>query len=521
MRRTATFARLTLFNMLRLLRGPFLLPGTALFMAYFGWAGPFPGQSVDTWYADLTSAGLLIAAIGFGAVTPSAVREARHPVVSTTPLGRTGRVLALALAAVPLLWAVLGGLAAWLWLTAGPLPPAGIVNPYALPVPFLVAAAGPFGAMLLVLWTRSYLPLVMLALCLPLYLVYNGILLSERLNSAVSRASTALQQAVSPFPDFSVSLAGVGVYSLVYTSLALAALVALVVGARHRVRRVLIASAVTAAVLASGAVGVAVHGNRTVWPDAAGRPRTYGDDEIHGVDGPWPCREIEGVDYCPLPGYDSWVPSWHATLSPVLEELPGRARANAPVVWQDASWFSRAFEVSGPAVVVSDYMDPSLQPWQSYLYATFARKTLGMSAGAPSPHGMDDCRGTGQARSAAVVWVVDRVVSSHIPHDRFMRTDAVATAMTDMAPSPADLALGREIVAVPPDRVRAVLEEHWEEISSGRMDTLELAALLDVRVPADQTRIAGAPEWDSVFSDMNAGMYETWNPSLPLCPVSP
>ncbi|CAL9592348.1 hypothetical protein SUDANB121_05283 [Nocardiopsis dassonvillei] len=520
MRRTVTFARLTLFNMLRLLRGPFLLPGTALYLAYFGWTGSYPGQSVDTWYSDVSVSGLFVAALGFAAVTPSAVREARHPVVSTTPLGRTGRVLSLALAAVPLLWAALGGLAVWLWVAAEPLPPAGILSPFALPVPFLVAAAGPLGSLLLVLWTRSYLPLIILALSLPLYLVYNGIMLSERLNNAVSRASMALQRVAGPFPDFSVSLTQVTLYSLAYTCLALATLVVLVVGARHRVRRVLVSSSVAAVLLGAMAAGVAVHGNRAMWGDGE-LPRAYGDDEVHGTSGPWPCREVEGVTYCPLPGYDSWVTSWHETLDPILDELPEAARADAPVVWQDGHWYTRDFEVSGPAIVVHEYMDPELRPWQSYFYSAFARRTLGMSTGEPDPYGTDDCRGTGQARSSVVVWAVERIVASHIPEDPFMRTDAVATAMSDMAPSPADLVLGREIVSAPPERVGAVLEEHWDRISSGAMDTAELAALLDIRVPGEQTRIADAAEWDAAFSDMPPDMYETWNPGLPLCPVGP
>lgn len=521
MRRTATFARLTLFNMLRLLRGPFLLPGSALYLLYFLWSGSYPGQSVETWYSDVSVSALFVSAIGFAAVTPSAVREARHPVVSTTPLGRTGRVLSLALAAVPLLWAVLGGLAVGLWVSAEPLPPAGFLSLFVLPVPFLMVAAGPFLSLLLVLWTRSYLPLIILALCLPLYLVYNGILLSERLNNAMSRASVALQRVVSPFPEFSVSLTQVTLYSLVYTVLVLAALVALVVGARHRVRRTLVSSSVAAALLGLAAAGVAVHGNTAVWRAETAAQRVYTDDEVYGVAGSWPCQEVEGITYCPLPGYDSWIPSWHDTLAPVLEELPEPARARVPVVWQDGYWYNRAFEPTVPTLTVHDYMDPELQPWQSYLYSEFARKTLGMSIGAPGPYGTDDCRGTGQARSSVVVWVVDRVVSSYHADDAFLRTDSAATAMMDLSPSPADLALGREIVSVPPERVTGVVEEHWDRISSGEMDTVELAALLDVRVPGEQTRIALADEWDAAFPEMSAGMYEPWNTHLPLCPVGP
>ncbi|MFL1379029.1 hypothetical protein [Nocardiopsis protaetiae] len=518
MRRTATFVRLTLFNTVRLLRGPFLLPGSVLFLVYFMWSGSYPGQSVDSWYAEMSTSSLFIAAIGFGAVTPSAVREARHPVITATPLGRTGRTTALALAAVLLLWVILVVLGSWLWLTAEPLPPAGIITPLALPVPFLVAAAGPLGALLLVLWTRSYLPLVLLALCLPLYMVYNGILLSERLNSAMSRATMALQQVISPFPDYSVSLSTVNMYSLGYTGLVVAALVVLVLGARGRVR-VLVATSVAAAVLASGAVGVAVHGNSTVWRDGMLSVREYADTEVYGVEGPWPCQEVEGVTYCPLPGYDSWIPSWHDTLDPVLDELPEAARAGAPVVWQDANWYTREFDAARPAVIVHDYLDPDTYPWHSYLYSAFARKTLGMSAGEPGPYGQDDCRSTGQARTAVVAWVVDRVVAAYEPEDDYLRTDTLASALTDMAPSPADLELGRRVVSEPPERVRALLEEHWDRISSGEMGTLELAALLEVPVTAEQDRVATPAEWNSAFSDMEPNLYEAWNPYVDLCPV--
>ncbi|MEU0492003.1 hypothetical protein ABZ249_22450 [Nocardiopsis sp. NPDC006139] len=518
MRRTATFVRLTLFNAARLLRGPFLLPASALFLAYFVWSGSYPGQSVDSWYGDMSTSALFIAAIGFGAVTPSAVREARHPVVSATPLGRTGRLMSLALSAVLLLWAILAGLGLWLWLAAEPLPPAGIMSPLALPVPFLVTAAGPFGALLLVLWTRSYLPLVLLALCLPLYLVYNGILLSERLNSAVSRATMALQQVVSPFPGFSVSLSLVTLYSLAYTCLLTAALVVLTLGARHRVR-VVVATSVTAALLAAGALGVAVHGNATVWRDGMPDPQGYADDEVYGVEGPWPCREVEGVTYCPLPGYDSWVASWHDTLEPVLDELPEEARADAPVVWQDAGWYTREFDVPRPAVTVHEYMDPEIQPWQSYLYSAFARKTLGMSLDPPSPYGLDDCRGTGQARTVVVAWVVDRAVASHRPDDLYLRIDTMAITLTDLAPSPADLVLGRRVVSVPPERMHALLEEHWERISSGEMSTLELAALLEIPIAQEQDRPAETAEWNTAFSDVEPNLYEPWNLHAPLCPA--
>lgn len=518
MRRTATFARLTLFNAVRLLRGPFLLPGSVLFLLYFTWSGSYPGQSVDSWYSDMSASALFVAAIGFGAVTPSAVREARHPVISATPLGRTGRITALALAAVLLLWSLLTGLGLWLWLAAEPLPPAGIIDPLALPVPFLVAAAGPLGSLLLVLWTRSYLPLVLLALCLPLYLVYNSILFSERLNSAVSRATMALQQAVSPFPDFSVSLSAVNVYSLTYTCLVTATLLVLVLGARHRVR-VVVATSVAAALLAAGALGVALHGNSGAWRDGGTDRPGYADAEVYGVEGPWPCQEVEGVTYCPLPGYDSWIPSWHEAVEPVLDELPEAARADAPVVWQDATWYTREFDVPRPAVTVLDYVDPDSHPWHSYLYSSFARKTLGMSAGEAAPYELDACRGTGQARTVVVAWVVDRVVASYHPDDLYLRADTTALALADLAPSPADLTLGRQVVSVPPERMRALLEEHWERISSGEMDTLELAALLKVPMAQDQDRIADAAEWNTVFADLEPNLYEAWNPHLPLCPT--
>jgi hypothetical protein len=174
-----------------------------------------------------------------------------------------------------------------------------------------------------------------------------------------------------------------------------------------------------------------------------------------------------------------------------------------------------------PAVIVHEYLDPDTYPWHSYLYSSFTRKTLGMSAGEPGPYGQDDCRSTGQARTAVVAWVVDRVVASYEPEDDHLRTDTLASAMTDMAPSPADLELGRRVVSEPPERVRALLEEHWERISSGEMGTLELAALLEIPVTSDHDRIATPAEWNSAFSDMEPNLYESWNPYVDLCPVGP
>ena len=519
MRHAAAFARLTLFNARRLLFGPFLLPAAALFLLHFTWPGTRTGQSVDSWYSGMFVSALFIAMIGFGSVTPSAVREARHPVISSTPLGRTGRITALALAAALLQWSLLAGTGLWLWTSAGPPPPAGVISPLALPVPFLIAAMGPLGSLLLVLWTRSYLPLALFALCLPLYLVYSGVLVSERLDNAVSRAAMALQQAVSPFPDFSVSLARMNFFSLVYTCLVTAALSVLVLGARRTARTVAATSAAAALLLTGAAAAVDLHSVSRARHSTGSGHAVYADTDVHGVQDPWPCREVEGVTYCPLPGYDSWIPSWKETVDLVLDELPEAARADAPVVWQGSERYTRAFDVPRAAVTVTDHTAEDSHPWHSQSYVSFARKTLGMSTGTPAPYDLDACKGTGQARTVVVAWVVDRVIASFRPDDLAFRTERIAVSLTDLGPSPADLALGRRIPSIPPDRMRALLEEHWDRVSSGEMDTLELAALLEVPVAQDQDRVVRAAEWDTVFLHRVPAPQTPWNPHPPPCPV--
>ncbi|MDE3723866.1 hypothetical protein PWG71_20945 [Nocardiopsis sp. N85] len=513
MRRTVIFARLTLFNTLRLVRGPFLLPGALLTALYVWVVSNEFSSSVEEWYSILSLIGLLLGAVGFAAVTPSAVREARYPGTSTTPLERTGRTLSVALAALPPLWLLLGAIALFMY-TDDPGGPVGIVSPFALPVPFLMVAAGPLASLLLSVWTRSYLPLIIVALCLPVYLVYNGFLLSERFNNAVSRATTAAQQVISPFQNPSVSLAEPTLFSLVYTLLMTGMLTALVVGARRR-GRVLVTSTVTAVVLGAGAFGVTVQGNRANPWD-----RSYADDEVYGVDGPAPCLELDGLTYCPLPGYEPWAENWHSTLSEVLGELPASAREGAPLVWQDALYYDRSLpETDRPVLVLYDDLDPDWAYWQGYVFLDFLRKALGMAISDTGPYGDSFCRSNGQARTPVIAWVVDTVTSRH-GLEGLDRADSLAGVLSELTASPIDLEVARALTERPHDEVSAVVHGHWDRIASGEMSTPELARELEIPITDASTEPAPGKSWDAVFPELEKGVYQAWDVDSPPCAPS-
>ncbi|MFW6641148.1 hypothetical protein ACOALZ_14040 [Nocardiopsis algeriensis] len=505
-RHAAAFLRLTWFNSRRLATSPFLLLGAAAAGAMV-WSlrGIERTGTAESWYNELSTLAVLVALAMFAAVTPSAVREARHPGTPVAPLGRTARLLALLTAAVLVSCAAQAAGTAVLYHTYDhPLP--GVVSPYAVPVPFATAASGAVTGVALASWTRSYLPLLLLALGGPGYVLYATLAASSRMGWTMGRMEQVAYQLHNPFIVQTPSLTGVSLLSLAYALLVLAALAALALAARRR-GAVLFVSLGTAVALLAGAAGTALHGRHT-YPWGTPIP----DSEVYGHSGASPCRELEGITYCPLPGYESWTGLWHSVLGPAMAQLPEEARK--PVLWQDSHAYTREMELPpGRGMVVYDHADPGSGYWEAWLITDAARIALNMDF---TPH-RAPCRATGQARIAVAPWLFD------LPDtlSALEKAEITAAYLADHTPAPADLELVRALEELPRERVRQALHLHWDRLVSGELGSVELAEELGVVLESPADTPMSASDWDllsPLLSSQQWGEgYPVWNADADVC----
>ncbi|CAL9332340.1 hypothetical protein [Nocardiopsis sp. TNDT3] len=482
-RSTATFARLTWFNALRLVRNPFVLPGSLAGMYLLvspDWASAT--ATLEHWYANANAAATAVGAVLFAAVAFPAMREARYCPRLVSPLGRTGRLLSL-MAASSLVGTVLVVLWAGVdrWLSP---PLLGTLSPSAYPAPLLLAAAGPLLSIALVAWTRSYLPLVVTLLALPAYWLYGVSAVDANLSSAVLRVEWAARVALDPFNVSAPSVTDVATAYLVYSVLVVALLAVLAMAARGR-RAHRAACLGAAAVLLAAAVGTVVHG-RQIQPLYAPIP----DSRVYGAQGP-PCQTREGVTYCPLPGFEPWVERWHGALGPAMDLLPEVPRERMPVVWQESFSYHRELDVPRDRdVVVHAYTGDWDHYWQTAMVGEAARVVLGLSD--PYETG---CLGTGQARVLLAAWLAAGVEGL----SRYDTLDTLAANLHAYQPSPVDLELSLAMADLPEERVSRVLERNWEELTDPRTTSLELARLLDTPLRESSTEPAGPGDWQRLY----------------------
>ncbi|WDZ89048.1 hypothetical protein [Nocardiopsis sp. HUAS JQ3] len=491
-RNTATFARLTWFNTLRLARNPVLVPGVLVGL-YLLVAPDWAGRSgtLEGWYDNANSTASAVGAMLFAVVAFPAMREARYSPRLVSPLGRTGRLLALMAAsslvstALVVLWA---GVDHWL---SPPL--LGTLSPSAYPAPLLLAAAGPLLSIALVAWTRSYLPLIVALLALPAYWLYGVSAVDANLSSAVLRVEWAARVALDPFNVSAPSVTDVTTVYLVYSVLVVALLAVLAVAARGR-RAHRAACLGAAAVLLAATVGTVVHGRQTQ-PLYTPIP----DSRVYGAQGP-PCQTREGVTYCPLPGFEPWVERWHGALGPALDLLPEVPPERMPVVWQESFSYHRELDVPRDrGVVVHAYTDGWDHYWQTAMVGEAARVVLGL----PDPY-ETECLGTGQARVLLAAWLAAGVEGM----SRYDTLDTLAANLYAYRPSPVDLELSLAMADLPEERVSRVLERNWERLTDPRTTSLELARLLDTPLRESSTGPAGPGDWRRLYPQHQYHTYE-------------
>lgn len=140
---------------------------------------------------------------------------------------------------------------------------------------------------------------------------------------------------------------------LVYV-LALAVLAGLAALLRHGRRPVAMVAALVALAVAvpAGATAAAV---RPAARFPTGKTLTLGDvdarvrERYFGRDA-YRCEQREGVRYCALSDYASWIPLWAGVVAPIVRATPPSARDRVPVVKQYTSSWSYTYE-DGVAIV--------------------------------------------------------------------------------------------------------------------------------------------------------------------------
>ncbi|WP_435108167.1 hypothetical protein [Nocardiopsis synnemataformans] len=491
-RHTATFVRLTWFNALRLARNPFLLPGT--FVGLYLLVAPDWADrtaTLERWYDNANAAATAVGAVLFAVVAFPAMREARYSPRLVSPLGRTGRMLAL-MAASSLVSTVLVALWAGVdrWLSP---PLLGTLSPSAYPAPLLLAAAGPLLSIALVAWTRSYLPLVVTLLALPAYWLYGVSAVDANLSGAVLRVEWAARVALNPFNVSAPSVTDVTTVYLVYSVLVVALLAVLAAAARGRRahRAVCLGAAV---VLLAATVGTVVHGRLTQPPYSP-----IPDSRVHGAQGP-SCQTREGVTYCPLPGFEPFVERWHGVLGPAMDLLPEVPRERMPVVWQESFSYERELDVPRDRdVVVHAYTGGWEHYWQTEMVGNAARVVLDLP-----DHYETGCLGTGQARVLLAAWLAASVEGL----SRYDRLDTLAMNLYAYQPSPVDLELSLAMADLPEERVSRALERDWERLTDPRTTSRELARLLGTPLREASTAPAGPGDWERLYPEHEYHTYE-------------
>ncbi|MFI6578218.1 hypothetical protein ACIBFB_20720 [Nocardiopsis sp. NPDC050513] len=479
MRRVAAFARLTGFNVLRILLQPLLYLGTAVSAllvraALVGYSWP---TALDVTNAT-EAAALAVAVTMFAATTFPAVREARYSGAVVAPLGRTGRLLSLMVAAALVTAVCQAAMVALCRLVAqGPLP--GEVSPYAQAVPFALALCGPAASVAAAMWTRSYAQLIVPVVIVPAYYLYLDTALATAGPQVVYRVQDLATLSFDPFSTRSPSITVLSALYLLYAVLLVGLFVSVALTARPRRGTARGIAAGACAVLATGAVATPVYAN-TVYGWGHGFP----DSALHGTAS---CEVREGITYCPLPGFEGLVDGWHDTLGPPMALLPEAAGDRLPVVWQDGQSFDRDFDAPGGRGVVTYPVGPVGDPYfRADLASGAARAVFGFPEFFTEP-----CWATGQARLPLMVWLA--TVADDVPDD--LQSQSVSYQLATLGPSVTDLAVARALGELPDGRVARILAEHWDAFSSAEGRTADLAALLDIPVSEDGDRVAGADDW--------------------------
>ncbi|MBQ1081485.1 hypothetical protein [Nocardiopsis sp. B62] len=510
-----TFWALTRFNLRHLLVSPVFLvvvPVTLVGLVYSAYQPPMPTWSDLIDQVRLQALGL--AAVMFAVTTFPAIREVRHSEGFALPLSARARLLSLSLASV-LVTSVCVGVLVLSYLVVNSQPTAGTASPPAVLALFVLAWCGPLGAVASAVWTRSYTPLVVLLLLVPAYLLYTVTSMGTRADEILRRLNGVARWVLDPLPIDEPAVTALGVLSLVHISFMAAFLLVFALARREGSWVLRPVTLGAAALLLVGVAFVNVYAQRTYSYETP-----FTDQDLYGAEAD-PCRVREGVTYCPLPGYESWIDYWHAALSPTVARIPDHARDRLPVVWQGTQHLRRdvrEFQTGGlvfprstqpfpppGTVIVFDEWDPEVPYYRDALAIEVTMNVLGLPR-----HWDHSCSGQGQARIVLGAWLVSADERFSEPEG----TEAAEEFLSYYDPSELDLRMTHALLDLPPSTVSDVLEEHWESLLSADTTTEELAELLELPLTADGT--IPAPAWEFAQWSVNPFPYDSdWR--HPVC----
>lgn len=504
MSRLRTFSALTRFNLRHMLSSPVFFLGVPLTLLFQGVTSYVPSAPTATdLYHQSSLNAMSVAAIMFVVTSFPALREVRHTADLALPLSARTRLLSLSLAAVTLASACTGSLIAG-YLLIAPAPVSGVMSPFTLTGVLMSSWFGPLAAVTAAAWTRSFAPLVVFVMLIPAYLLYSFTATGSRADVIVSRMGWVVSSTMVPFqmPNPGVTL--LGLLYLAYAALLAAALLCLATVPKSSGRGLRPGPLGVSLLLVVVITGTVVHGNRTYTYES-----DISFDQLHGAEAP-SCRTRDGVAYCPLPGYESWVDYWHAALSPVLDRVPERERHRLLAVWQTGSGLRNDLYLEPPArsIIVGEYWETD----QRYSADVMVADAATLLVGLPLFHrDAYPCSASGQSRLVVAAWLA----AADEQRPREGRISTANSMLLDFAPAPQDLALAHALLDMPGERVGSVVDEHWDTVTSPGTGTGVLADLFGLPAPGGPG--FPEPDWEtSYWTEEEIG--EWWEEPLPLCP---
>ncbi len=503
MSRFWTFWGLTRFNLRHMLSSPVFFVGVPLTLLFQGATSYVPSVPTATdLYHESSMNAMSVAAIMFVVTSFPALREVRHSTDLALPLAARTRLLSLSLAAVALTSACTGLLVA-AYLLRAPLPVSGVMSPFTLAGVLMSSWFGPLAAVASAAWTRSFAPLILFIMLIPTYLLYSFTAMGSRADVIVSRMSWVVSSAMVPFqmPNPGVTL--LGLLYLAYAVLLTAALVCLAMVRKSSGRGLRPVPLGVSLLLVVAITGTVAHGNRTYTYES-----DISFDQLHGAEAP-SCRTRDGVAYCPLPGYESWVAYWHAALSPVLDRVPERERHRLLAVWQTGSGMRNDLDLAPPAqsIIVGEYWETD-QPYSANLVVADAAALL---VGLPLfPMDAYPCGASGQSRLVVAAWLA--AADEQSPWEEKVFT--ADNMLLSFNPAPEDLALAHALLDMPGERVGSVVDEHWDTVTSPETGAGVLADLFDLPAPGEPG--FPEPDWETSYWTEEE-IDEWWGEPLPVC----
>ncbi|WP_017588574.1 hypothetical protein [Nocardiopsis ganjiahuensis] len=497
------FWGLTRFNLRHLLLSPVFLVGMPLTLLFLGATSYIPNMpTANDLHHQSASSAMGIAAIMFVITSFPALREVRYSADLALPLSAHTRLLSLALAAVALT-SVCTGLLVVLYLLRASAPVVGVMSPYTLVSVFLTSWFGPLAAVAAAAWVRSFAPLVLFSMLIPAYVLYSFTAMGSRADVLISRMSWIVSTAMLPFPIGNPGVTVLGLLYLVYAVLLAAAIMSAAMVRKAPGRGLRPVPLGVSLLLVAMTMATVVHGNRTYTYET-----NFSVGQLHGVETA-SCRVRDGVAYCPLPGYESWVDYWHAALAPTLERVPERERHRLGAVWQVGNNVRHDLGADPPerSIVVGEYWDTE----HIYSSEELAGDGASLVVGLPLIHAdAFPCSGSGQSRLLVGAWLAS--ADEELTREERIRTADSMLLRFDSGPE--DLALAHALIDLPGDRVGAVVDEHWDTLTAPETGTGELADLLDLPEPG--TSGFPEPDWEaSIWTEEELEGWWEW--ASPAC----